>query len=524
MDRIEILDCTLRDGGYINDFRFGKRVIQKVIDKLGKASIDIIECGFLQSGAFDEDRTLYGSVEAVQKVIGKKNHTLMYVAMIQYGKITNEEISPYNQESIDGIRITFHEHEIDPAFVLAKQLMDKGYKIFMQPVGTMTYSDGALINLIDRINELHPFAFYIVDTLGTMYKNDLIRMFYLVDHNLKKEIRVGFHSHNNLQMSFANAQELMQLSSNRKIIIDSAIFGMGRGAGNLNTELVTQYLNSNFELKYDNMEVLEVLDEFIRPLSMMYRWGYDAPYYIASVTGCHPNYATFLMNKQTLHIQDIYSILNGLAVEQRALFDKVYIGEEYLRYMSHQVDEKETIEYLTKEIAGRKVILLAPGPSLAQNIAQINKLYSQPEYRVISVNFIPKEIRVHMAFIANMRRFTNIQELEKEIPVIVTSNISTQNSGNVRVVNYSNYINEEQCIADNAGLMCISMLKKIGVETIVLAGFDGFSEDRAKNFYERTMDVDMESERVHRVNIAMSEKIQQFKKQINMQFLTQTKY
>ena len=203
----------------------------------------------------------------------------MYVAMIQYGKIGNDEITPYDGTSIDGIRLTFHEHEIDESFVMGKQLMDKGYKLFMQPVGTTTYSDEALLKLIARINELKPYAFYLVDTLGIMYKNDLLRMFYLIEHNLDKHITLGFHSHNNLQLSFANAQELMQLNTPRKLIIDSSVFGMGRGAGNLNTELVTQYINFNFGLKYNNIEIMEIIDEYIRPLSFQYKWGYDAAYY-----------------------------------------------------------------------------------------------------------------------------------------------------------------------------------------------------------------------------------------------------
>ena len=212
MNRLSILDCTLRDGGYINEFHFGEQAMKSMVEKLSKAAVDIIECGFLKSGAFDKDRSLFGSIDSVKNVIGKKNPNLMYVAMIQYGAISNEEIGEFDGSSIDGIRLTFHEHEIDPSFALAEQLMEKGYKVFMQPVGTMTYTDAALLELIGRVNRLQPYAFYMVDTLGTMYKNDLLRMFYLVDHNLDKKIAVGFHSHNNLQLSFSNAQELMQLN------------------------------------------------------------------------------------------------------------------------------------------------------------------------------------------------------------------------------------------------------------------------------------------------------------------------
>lgn len=528
MNRINILDCTLRDGGYINEFRFGESVIKDIVCKLAKASIEIIECGFLKSGAFDKDKSLFGSVEAVKNVIGEKNPNLMYVAMIQYGGISNDEISDYRGDSIDGIRLTFHEHEIEPAFVLGKQLMDKGYKVFMQPVGTMTYTDSALLQLIERINELRPFAFYMVDTLGTMYKHDLLRMFYLVDHNLEKCISIGFHSHNNLQLSFANAQELMQLNTPRQLIIDSSIYGMGRGAGNLNTELVTQYINTNFGLTYDNIEILEIIDEYIKPLSMQYKWGYDAAYYIASITGCHPNYASFLLNKQTLHVQDIQAILNQLEPERRALFDKQYIGEAYLKYMNHKVDDSLTLEKIKSIILNKKVILLAPGPSLKENTEIVQKLIKLQDCYVVSVNFIPTSIPCDMMFISNIKRFKNVKDLidksSEKMQIVATSNISTESNENFSVVDFATYINEEQCISDNAGLMCINLLKKIGVKDVLLIGFDGFSDNQKQNFYESNMYVDVETERLLRINEATTEKLNQLKMQMNIEFLSASYY
>lgn len=528
MNRVRILDCTLRDGGYINDFNFGCKEICNIISKLTKASIDIIECGFLKSGAFDEDKSLYGSVEAIRRHIGEKNKNLMYVAMIQYGKISDEEISPWDGTSVDGIRITFHEHEIEKAFVLGERLMQKGYKVFMQPVGTMTYTDEALLQLIGKINILKPYAFYMVDTLGTMYKNDLLRMFYLVDHNLDKKISVGFHSHNNLQLSFANAQELMQLNTPRQLIIDASVYGMGRGAGNLHTELVTQYINSNFGLHYDNIAILEIIDEYIRPLSLKYAWGYDAAYYIASITGCHPNYATFLLNKQTLHVQDIHSILNSLAQERRALFDKAYIGDVYLKYMSHRIDDREAVAKLQKIIGNKKILLLAPGKSLVQHKDLIDAVMDKEEYFTISVNFIPKDIPVDMAFVSNMKRFKNLQELaqykSRGVKIVVTSNVVSTPREELTIVDYSGYINEEQCIADNAGLMCMNLMNKIGVRSLLLAGFDGFADRQADNYYNESMSVDVEAERLRRINVATAAKISQLRTQMDISFLTASVY
>ena len=528
MERINILDCTLRDGGYINNFKFGEQVQKNIVSKLAKASIDIIECGWLKSNAFDKDYSQFGSIETIKNIIGKKNHNLMYVAMLQFGAISVDEIADYDRESIDGIRLTFHEHEIDEAFILGQELIKKGYKLFMQPVGTTTYTDEALLKLIDRINLLKPFAFYMVDTLGVMYQNDLMRMFYLLDHNLNKNIAIGFHSHNNLQLSFANAQMLMQLNVPRTVIIDTSIYGMGRGAGNLNTELVTQFYNKNFKLKYDNTEIIELIDEYIKPISIKYKWGYDVAYYIASITNCHPNYALFLLNKQTLMGKDIYAILKSLDKRERGLFNKDYIANVYKDYMGYHIDDTDALNRIKEKITGRKLILLAPGKSLNSLEEEIKSLIKNNGYYAISVNFIPEKIDVDMMFISNMRRFKSIADLKTKVSnkmiVVATSNITTNNADNLINVDYTSYTNEEDVIYDNAGLMCINLLNKIEIKEILLAGFDGFSKNIKDNYLKSNMYVDVQEEQLQAMNIAITSKLRQLSKQINIKFLQSSLY
>lgn len=533
MDRVNILDCTLRDGGYINQFNFGHKTIQDIISKLSKASIDIIECGFLVSGKFDVNKSLFGSVSFIKKFIKKKNPKLMYVAMLQFGKISEDEIEEYDGTSIDGIRLTFHENEIEEAFILGAKLKEKGYKIFMQPVGTVTYTDEAFLTLIKRVNALEPYAFYIVDTLGTMYKNDLLRMYYLVDHNLRRNIVVGFHSHNNLQLSFANAQELMQLNTERKLIIDTSVYGMGRGAGNLCTELVTQYVNMNLGYKYDNLEILSIIDENIKPLSIQYSWGYDAAYYIASITGCHPNYATFLINKQTLTVRDIFTILNSIDEHQRGVYNEKCIDEKYNEYMKNCINDYEALNNIKSKISDRPVILLASGKNLFKNKDKIINTIKEKSYYAISVNFIPDDIPIDMLFISNMKRYNQLKNqlsqpenslLKNDICVTITSNIVNEENINAFVVDYSKYLNEEKYITDNAGLMCINMLRGIEVREIQLAGFDGYSENLKDNFYKTAMMIEIDSERMHIINKEIKNKLKQISSQLKIGYLTESTY
>lgn len=524
MKQIKILDCTLRDGGYINNFSFGEDIIIDIIDGLSKASIDIIECGFLRSGYNDKDKTVFSTVEDIGKCIIEKNYNSLYVAMIQYGAIGIDEISQYDGRSIDGIRISFHEYEIEPAFNLAKQLVNKGYKVFIQPVGTTSYEDIELIELINRVNELKPYAFYIVDTLGKMYKKDLLRTFYIIDHNLDKKIAIGFHSHNNLQMSFANAQELTQIDTDRDMIIDSSILGMGRGAGNLNTELLAQYLNVNKGLKYDVFKIMNIMDQYIKPLSITYKWGYDAAYYLAAIMGCHPNYASFLLNTQTLQIIDIGSILNGLDIEKRHLFDKEYIQSEYAKFMNYFVDDTDACSEIRKTIGDKKVVLLAPGKSFERDIKKLYEINTYKNCFIISINFIPKEIHTDLTFISNRKRFFSLRKLLNSSgqKAIITSNIDNLNK-DFLIVNYSSYLNEESCIIDNAGIMCINLLKKIGIKDFLLVGFDGFSESIKDNFSEKYMIYEID-EKKEKTNIAIANKIRQLRKHIRIKFMSPSLY
>ena len=107
-------------------------------------------------------------------------------------------LSPYDGSGIEGVRLTFHKEEIPQALQWAEIIMEKGYKVFMQPVGTVYYSDMELLQLVEKMNRLNPYAFYIVDTLGSMYRNEVSHRFYLIDENMHPEIRLGFHGHNNL--------------------------------------------------------------------------------------------------------------------------------------------------------------------------------------------------------------------------------------------------------------------------------------------------------------------------------------
>lgn len=526
---IQILDCTLRDGGYINDWKFGKKAIISIIEKLENAGIDIIECGFLTGMVEDADCSLFNNIAQIKKVVPPKPRNAMYVAMIAMGEkeLHPKELEDFQSGSIEGVRLTFHKNEIEQAFEWAQIIKDKGYKVFMQPVGTVFYSDIELLRLVDKINRLKPYAFYIVDTLGSMYRNEVSHRFYLIDENMDSDIKLGFHGHNNLQLAFSNAQVLGKIQTKRTLILDSSVYGMGRGAGNLPTELITQYINKNISQKYDVTMVMDIYDEYISAVRKYHEWGYTMPYHIAASHVCHPSYAAYLINRQTLTMKDIEKIIQSIPEEYKIIYDQKLIESLYTKFQSKKIDDNESVRAITDMISGRKVLLLAPGRTLTAKYAEIMNFINREKPFVISVNFVDVKYHMNACFISNHKRIDIIGreiKLLNGIQAILTSNITGYEDKNCIYVDYKRYINSDEMISDNAGLMLLRLMERCGAETVYLAGFDGFHHRHNGNYYSSELDLKINEEEVLEKQIRISSQLKAISEKIRIKFITPSVY
>ncbi len=520
---IIILDCTLRDGGYVNNWEFGEENIRKISSNLISSDIEIVECGFLsQTKSSTKKQSIFSSVAEAEYYLSNNGRTECAL-MINCGEYNSADIPEYSGGAVNLIRIAFHKHQQEAAQTLCGQLKEKGYKVFFQPMVTMGYTDKELIQLVKWSNLNQVDAFYIVDSFGTMRQSDVKRLYCLIDSALDKNIKIGFHSHNNLQLSFSNAQELINLHSNRDIIIDSTVLGIGRGAGNLCTELLAQYINENIHNKYDLIPILEIMDECIMPIYSQHPWGYSAAYYLAAVNNCHPNYATYLVNKQTISVCDINTIIKNIPLDKKNFYDKSLINELYVKYLQHNVDDTEVIKKIAELCKDREILLLAPGKSLTEKHKQIEEyITSNREHLVIiSVNHIPEKLPFDKIFVGNLKRFNNINKSVSELTskIICTSNVGISGPN---VVNYTSYLNNDDIIADNSGLMLINILKKAGAKKFAFAGFDGFK--LSSNYYSDKMVFGVEYEKHLALNKAIAMYFNKMKNTCDIKFLTDTIY
>ncbi len=521
MSRFSILDCTLRDGGYINQWEFGNQAIADIIALLNEANIEIIECGFLRDLPYDSNKTVFSDVNQMVPFISPKKPNTIYVGMIALGDISPDKITPYDGTSIDGIRLTFHKHEWEEARVAAISLIEKGYKVFIQPVGTTSYSDSELLTLVENVNELHPFAFYMVDTLGIMYRNDVLRMFYLIDNNLLTDIRIGFHSHNNFQLSFSNAQEILLQNVKRNVIIDASVYGMGRGAGNLPVELLAEYINANVERRYSLLPLLSIADQFLMSIFAEHPWGYALPYFLSAREHCHPNYAAYLINKQTLNIEAISKMLNLLPPDQRNLFHPDLVEQYYNEFQSCQIDDSDACAMLKKDVSGREVLIIGLGASVVTAREEIQGYISTNKPFTVSVNFIPEGLTVDALFISNQKRLNAIRPMIGMLPcVIASSNLKNELPESVNFINYTDYLEE----GDNAGAMLIRLMRKVGARGIVMAGFDGFTSDTGMNYYVPSFKRMLSEYEASQKNADISRQLHQALGDTPYTFLTPTRY
>lgn len=523
MSDIKILDCTLRDGGYVNDFLFGRHAISKIISQLTTSGIDIVECGFLEDGMYNPECSVFNRVEQIRELLPSDKGHSMYVAMACYGEYSLEQLSDYDGTSIDGIRVTFHYNEVTGAMDYCRQIQQKGYKLFVQPVGTTSYTDEQLLQLIHTVNQLQPFAFYLVDTLGLMHQYDVSRFFYLIDHNLQSSINMGYHSHNNLQLSYSNAQTLVNMDSNRTIFLDASVNGMGRGAGNLNTELIANYLNEHVGYRYEIEPLLEIVDEFIENIKKEHEWGYSVPYYLAAINGCHPNYASYLSNKKTLPIKHIATILRMIAPERRSLFNKELAEEMYKKFQSCEIDDSQTLNGLEQAIRGHNVMLIAPGTSLNEYQEKIIQTIEREHCITISVTFVPGFWDCDYTFLSNLRRYdTTFNPQKKKINLIHTSNIKMEESRSM-VVNYSSLLCESDVILDNSSMMVLNLLLKLSPAKVYLAGLDGYSLT-GSNYYQERLQISQDKEHILAMNKAITEHLGEMKHKLPLEFVTPSLY
>lgn len=328
MDNINLLDCTLRDGGYINDWKFGKSAIKDISNTMVQTGVEIFEVGFLKDEPYHEDRVVFNSMEQVKRVIAPKQKNVEYAVMCEVvNPIPLEKLAYRDEQSADIIRVIVWKNKIvdgtkkdalEDGYQYCKGIVERGYKLCVQPARVDQYTDEEFASMVQKFSKLNPMAIYVVDSWGTQNAEELLHYMHIADNAMPESIALGYHGHNNMMQALSVAQAMLKEGFNRNLMIDASVYGIGRGAGNLNIEIISKYLNEHYGKQYLITPMLELFDKYINDIYQKEKWGFSVPYYLTAKYNCNPAYAREFVK---LPANELEEYLRSMSQEDRVIFN-----------------------------------------------------------------------------------------------------------------------------------------------------------------------------------------------------------
>jgi len=288
---IRVLDCTIRDGGLMNNHQFDDKVVKAVYDACVAAGIDYMEIGYRASrknikvGEFGCWK--YCREEDIRRIVGDNPSNLKISTMADAGRCDYKEDIPQKKDSVvDLIRVACYINQIPIALDMIKDARDKGYETTVNLMAVTTVSERELDEGLEMLTQSGAGTIYVVDSFGALYSEQVHRLVKKYLHHAKaKGMEVGMHAHNNLQLAYSNTIEGIILGANW---LDATMAGLGRGAGNCPMELLLGFLRNP---KYKLQPVLKCVDEVIEPMRKDLQWGFDLPYMLTGLYNQHPRAA-----------------------------------------------------------------------------------------------------------------------------------------------------------------------------------------------------------------------------------------
>lgn len=286
----KILDCTIRDGGLVNNWDFSVQFVKEMYQGLSAAGVEYMEVGYKNSAKLlkgaDSGPWRFLNESFLKEVIPQKTETKLS-ALVDIGRVDENDILPREQSMLDLIRVACYIKDVDKGLELVRKFHSMGYETSLNIMALSHVMDNELTEAFEDIRQSPVDVVYIVDSYGSMNFKDID---YLVAkfQRLLPEKELGLHMHNNMQLAFANT---IAGADKGVTFLDSSVYGMGRAAGNCPTELLVSYLKNP---RYEVRPVLDIIERHMIAMRDKWEWGYIIPYMVAGVLDEHPRVAMAL--------------------------------------------------------------------------------------------------------------------------------------------------------------------------------------------------------------------------------------
>lgn len=439
---LQVLDCTIRDGGYINNWKFDKKLVRESYRALSKSGVDYIEIGYRGTTKyFDKDHYgiwRFSPEETIREVVSNINGTKLAL-MADYGKLELDDFCNASDSLVELVRLAVNREHFKEAITLLEQIKAKGYKVSLNAMNYNSFSKNERNELIAVLKRGGIDYIYVVDSYGSLFPYQIRP---IVEPLLSiPNIKVGFHPHNSLQMAFANTLEAMRCGVH---IVDSTIYGMGRAAGNLPTEIIIAFLEKEKKDRYNSIPLLNIIDRYFVNLFNENKWGYQLPYMLSGMFQCHPNYVKTLMETHEYTIEDIWKAMEYIHAKKPTGFSKKIlddlISDGIMRGTDNQKvkstvkstgicfhSDKEApakISYINRH-ENRDFLILANGPSLEEYRHRINVFIEKYDPIILGANYIGGLFKPHYHAFNNKRRFNSyIDSVDPESKLLIGHPVS----------------------------------------------------------------------------------------------------
>ena len=513
-NKVKILDCTLRDGGYFTNWDFEIPFVKDVISSLNYSNVDIIEIGYKSPKKKNlhkfEGRFKYCNnslLDFIPKNIGSAEYACMIDAT-DYIKdrmpdleLLDTTISDKNTSPVTWIRVASYNNTISESLGILSKLKEKGFTTTLNLMGISLLTEEEIASTAKKMEASPDIdCFYISDSFGTLSPSDIPKIIQQVRDEYTGKL--GIHTHDNNGLAFANT--ICAIDSGIDYV-DSTIMGMGRGAGNLRTEQPLLYMVFKLGQSHKNpYELLDVIERWFIPMHQKYRWGWDFTYMLSAMQDIHPTYCMNLRSANQYTIEQIKSILNEIPPKNRHKFTEVALNAAIRAVIEKpgiaNISKKELPLFIPHD--EQFVLVIATGPSSQRYFPELALFIQKNQPIVIECNpsdskfldiahnylaVILNEVRMNKALsntrISNLKIVTGLTTITDKI-------LSTHEISSIpcQVTNNGIEIKREgiSIPAYDVGMYAIAIAYLHNPDVIFLTGFDGY--DDPENTQQRDME------------------------------------
>lgn len=500
-DRIYTLDCTLRDGGYYNDWDFPLEIVQQYLDAMSEAEIDFVEIGFR---ALPQNKFLGAhafTTESYLKQFSISNKLRIGV-MLNAGDILSDEaeadekIDEFFDNAEDSpihlVRIACHYHEYEAVIPAVHRLIEKGYLIGLNLMQIAVRTEAEIKKFAADLKDIPLTALYIADSTGSL---DPIQTEKIIEA-IKEEWDgpIGVHFHDNMGLAVSNSLAALNAGAT---FLDSTVTGMGRGPGNAQTEYIIANQNVIGAKKPNPIPLLQIISSYFSPLKEECGWGKNYFYHLAGQYRIHPTYIQEMLEDNRYDEADILQAIEHLQ-GNGSKFNREML-DEALHFFPTGDNNLYSDWHAEQEISGREVLIVASGDSVSKNKGAIERFIKLKRPYVIAVNTarILSDDLIDLRVACNPRRilsdFSNYVSLPQPVVVPLSSmkNLQDNEFPKDKLFDYGVLINQDlfefgshsATLPYPLGIAYALAIANSGAsDAIYVAGVDGYHSGDKRNF------------------------------------------